>query len=167
MAGALPLSGPCGGLASAAFVGLEVSTKVGGTFCIPSASSTVWPPICQPAQGAGGLGEGHHAPALPRASPAPQDRQRRAEWRVGTYVRVHGHLSSVGREKSMVAFSMRLVTDYNEVRALCALCALRLGPSRQHFFCRLLRAPSFAGRACTARLQPMSRPCLIGGRQQQ
>lgn len=47
--------------------------------------------------------------------PLAQDRQRRAEWRVGTYVRVHGHLSTVGREKSMVAFNMRLVQDFNEV----------------------------------------------------
>ncbi len=46
-----------------------------------------------------------------------QDRQRRAEWREGAYVRVHGHVSSVGREKSIVAFNMRLVADFNEVGA--------------------------------------------------
>ncbi len=34
---------------------------------------------------------------------------------MGVYVRVHGHLSSVGREKSMVAFNMRLIKDFNEV----------------------------------------------------
>ncbi|GAB4820639.1 hypothetical protein N2152v2_007685 [Parachlorella kessleri] len=43
------------------------------------------------------------------------DRQRRAEYRVGVYVRVHGHVSSVGREKSMVAFNIRLISDHNEV----------------------------------------------------
>ena len=34
--------------------------------------------------------------------------------RQGTYVRIHGHMSSFGREKSFVAFNIRPVTDHNE-----------------------------------------------------
>lgn len=45
-----------------------------------------------------------------------QDRQRRSEWREGVYVRAYGHLTTVGRERSMVAFNLRTITDFNEVR---------------------------------------------------
>jgi replication factor A2 len=41
--------------------------------------------------------------------------QRKAEWKEGVYVRVHGHLRAFGGEKSIVAFNIRPVTDFNEV----------------------------------------------------
>jgi len=41
--------------------------------------------------------------------------QRKAEWREGVYVRIHGHLRAFGGEKSIVAFNIRPVTDFNEV----------------------------------------------------
>lgn len=41
--------------------------------------------------------------------------QRKAQWKEGVYVRVHGHLRAFGGEKSIVAFSIRPVTDFNEV----------------------------------------------------
>lgn len=43
------------------------------------------------------------------------DRARRAEWRQGIYVRVHGHISSFGKAQEVVAFNIRPVTDHNEV----------------------------------------------------
>ena len=54
-------------------------------------------------------------PPPPRAD-SEQDRQRRAEWRPGMHVRVHGHISSFGRSQEVVAFNIRPVTDHNEVR---------------------------------------------------
>lgn len=44
-----------------------------------------------------------------------QERQHRAEWRVGVYVRAHGHVNHFNREKMLVAFNIRLITDHNEV----------------------------------------------------
>jgi hypothetical protein len=44
-----------------------------------------------------------------------QLQQRKAECRVGVYVRVHGHLRAFGGEKSIYAFNIRPVKDYNEV----------------------------------------------------
>ncbi len=44
------------------------------------------------------------------------DRQRRAEWRPGMYVRVHGHISSFGKAQEVIAFNIRPVVDHNEVR---------------------------------------------------
>lgn len=44
------------------------------------------------------------------------DRQRRAEWRPGMYVRVHGHISSFGKSQEVIAFNIRPVVDHNEVR---------------------------------------------------
>lgn len=41
--------------------------------------------------------------------------QKRADWRVGVYVRVHGHLRSFENKKSMVVFSLKVVNDFNEV----------------------------------------------------
>ena len=47
--------------------------------------------------------------------------QRRADWRVGVYVRVHGHLRSFENKKSMVVFSLKVIHDFNEVsQKLCA-----------------------------------------------
>lgn len=43
------------------------------------------------------------------------DRQRRAEWRQGVYVRVHGHVSSFGKAQEVIAFNIRPVADFNEV----------------------------------------------------
>jgi hypothetical protein len=43
------------------------------------------------------------------------DKQRRAEWRAGVYVRVHGHVSNFGRNQEVIAFNIRPITDYNEV----------------------------------------------------
>ena len=40
--------------------------------------------------------------------------QRKADWRVGVYVRVHGHLRSFENKKSMVVFSLKVVHDFNE-----------------------------------------------------
>lgn len=42
--------------------------------------------------------------------------QRRADWRVGVYVRVHGHLRSFENKKSMVVFSLKVIIDFNEVQ---------------------------------------------------
>lgn len=39
----------------------------------------------------------------------------RAEWQVGVYVRAHGHINSFNRERMMVAFNIRRITDLNEV----------------------------------------------------
>lgn len=41
--------------------------------------------------------------------------QRKADWRVGAYVRVHGHLRSFENKKSMVVFSLKVILDFNEV----------------------------------------------------
>lgn len=41
--------------------------------------------------------------------------QKRADWRVGVYVRVHGHLRSFENKKSMVVFSLKVINDFNEV----------------------------------------------------
>ena len=35
---------------------------------------------------------------------------------MGVYVRVHGHLRVFDGQKSVVAFNMRPITDFNEVR---------------------------------------------------
>ncbi|EFN58502.1 hypothetical protein CHLNCDRAFT_140549 [Chlorella variabilis] len=43
------------------------------------------------------------------------EKQRRAEWRAGMYVRVHGHISNFGRTQDVLAFNIRTVTDHNEV----------------------------------------------------
>lgn len=43
-----------------------------------------------------------------------QLQQRKAECRVGVYVRVHGHMRAWDGEISIIAFSIRPVTDYNE-----------------------------------------------------
>ncbi|PSC71498.1 replication A 32 kDa subunit [Micractinium conductrix] len=43
------------------------------------------------------------------------DRQRRAEWQPGKYVRVHGHISSFGKSQEVIAFNVRPVADFNEV----------------------------------------------------
>lgn len=43
------------------------------------------------------------------------DRQRRAEWRPGMYVRVHGHISSFGKAQEVIAFNIRPVVDHNEI----------------------------------------------------
>lgn len=40
-----------------------------------------------------------------------------AEWRTGIYVRVHGKISEFDNKKSIMAFQVRLITDFNEVRA--------------------------------------------------
>mmetsp|Transcript_21551 Transcript_21551/g.25952 ORF Transcript_21551/g.25952 Transcript_21551/m.25952 type:complete len:223 (-) Transcript_21551:326-994(-) len=37
------------------------------------------------------------------------------EWKVGTYVRVYGHLRQFQGQRSVVAFTLRPVTDFNEV----------------------------------------------------
>ena len=53
------------------------------------------------------------------APPAPAeselDKQRRAEWRQGIYVRVHGHISSFGKSQEVIAFNIRPIFDHNEV----------------------------------------------------
>jgi len=43
---------------------------------------------------------------------------RRADWRAGAYVRVHGHVRSFDGKPSIVAFNVRPVTDHNEVRCV-------------------------------------------------
>ena len=49
---------------------------------------------------------------------ATQAEQQRSEWRVGTYVRLHGNLRSFDNQRSIVAYHVRPVTDFNEVRHL-------------------------------------------------
>jgi hypothetical protein len=69
-------------------------------------------------------GHTRRAPSFtkPRSSPPPcdadseVDRQRRAQWRPGMYVRVHGHFSNFGQSQDVLAFNVRLVADHNEVR---------------------------------------------------
>lgn len=41
--------------------------------------------------------------------------QQRSEWRVGTYVRLHGNLRSFDNQRSIVAYHMRPVADFNEI----------------------------------------------------
>jgi len=41
--------------------------------------------------------------------------QRRADWRVGVYIRVHGHLRSFENKKNIVIFSLKVIHDFNEV----------------------------------------------------
>lgn len=41
--------------------------------------------------------------------------QMKEDWRVGAYVRVYGNLRTFERKKSMVAYSIKPVHDYNEV----------------------------------------------------
>ena len=48
--------------------------------------------------------------------------QRRADWQVGVYVRVHGHLRSFENKKSMVVFSLKVIHDFNEVRQKLVRC---------------------------------------------
>ncbi|KAK9833208.1 hypothetical protein WJX74_010485 [Apatococcus lobatus] len=43
------------------------------------------------------------------------DAAKKAELRLGVYVRVHGHLRVFDGQKSIVAFNMRPITDFNEV----------------------------------------------------
>ena len=40
-----------------------------------------------------------------------------AEWRTGIYVRIHGKIRDFDNKKSITAFKVRLITDFNEVRA--------------------------------------------------
>ncbi|KAK9810493.1 hypothetical protein WJX72_011667 [[Myrmecia] bisecta] len=44
-----------------------------------------------------------------------QVQQRLQQYRVGMYVRAHGHVRSFQNQKSVVAFNLRAITDYNEV----------------------------------------------------
>lgn len=41
--------------------------------------------------------------------------QQKAEWQNGVYVRVYGHMRSFERKKSIMAYNIRTVHDYNEV----------------------------------------------------
>ena len=50
-----------------------------------------------------------------------QDAAKKAELRMGVYVRVHGHLRVFDGQKSVVAFNMRPITDFNEV-SRCHAC---------------------------------------------
>ncbi|KAI3436764.1 hypothetical protein D9Q98_006176 [Chlorella vulgaris] len=43
------------------------------------------------------------------------EKQRRAEWRPGMYVRIHGHISNFGKSQDVLAYNIRPVTDHNEV----------------------------------------------------
>ncbi|KAK9864910.1 hypothetical protein WJX84_000889 [Apatococcus fuscideae] len=47
------------------------------------------------------------------------DAAKKAELRLGVYVRVHGHLRVFDGQKSVVAFNMRPITDFNEVTYHC------------------------------------------------
>ena len=44
-----------------------------------------------------------------------QAEQQRSVWRVGTYVRLHGNLRSFDNVRSIQAYHLRPVTDFNEV----------------------------------------------------
>jgi replication factor A2 len=39
----------------------------------------------------------------------------RAEWKLGSYVRVYGHLRAFQGQRGVIAFNMRPVTDFNEI----------------------------------------------------
>lgn len=58
----------------------------------------------------------HSVPAADASiAPGAQLAQKRNEWRAGTYVRVYGHMRTFNNAKSMVAFNIRPITDFNEV----------------------------------------------------
>lgn len=42
--------------------------------------------------------------------------QNKAQWRVDAHVRIHGHVRSFNGERQVVAYSIRTITDFNEVR---------------------------------------------------
>jgi len=42
-------------------------------------------------------------------------RSQSAEWTVGSYIRVYGHLRTFQGNRSVVAFSLRTITDFNEI----------------------------------------------------
>lgn len=66
-----------------------------------------------------------HSPPPPWSAEGELERQKRAAWRPGMYVRVHGHLSNFGESQYVLAFNIRLVADHNEVqRAAGPLLAL-------------------------------------------
>lgn len=50
--------------------------------------------------------------------------QRRADWRVGVYIRVHGHLRSFENKKNIVIFSLKVIHDFNEVSHVTWLIAV-------------------------------------------
>lgn len=72
-------------------------------------------------------------PSLRMCAESESDRQRRAEWRPGMYVRVHGHISSFGKAQEVIAFNIRPVVDHNEVRG-CG--GVGRGPGSQVVRCR-------------------------------
>eukprot|EP00873_Tetraselmis_striata_P009563 jgi/Tetstr1/429827/TSEL_019694.t1 len=41
--------------------------------------------------------------------------QNKAQWRVDAHVRIHGHVRSFNGERQVVAYSIRTITDFNEV----------------------------------------------------
>jgi replication factor A2 len=43
------------------------------------------------------------------------EKQKRAEWRIGAYVRVHGHLGNMGTSQAVIAFAIRPIAEHNEV----------------------------------------------------
>ena len=45
-----------------------------------------------------------------------QAMQRMSDWREGVYVRLHGNLSEFEGKFRILAFNVRKVTDFNEVR---------------------------------------------------
>lgn len=44
--------------------------------------------------------------------------QKKAAWRVGAYVRVHGNMRTFDSRRTIVAFNIRAILDFNEVAAL-------------------------------------------------
>lgn len=48
-----------------------------------------------------------------------------AEWRTGIYVRIHGKIREFDNKKSIMAFQVRLITDFNEVRAKGSCASLQ------------------------------------------
>ena len=48
-----------------------------------------------------------------------------AEWRTGIYVRIHGKIREFDNKKSITAFKVRLITDFNEVRAKGSCASLQ------------------------------------------
>ena len=49
------------------------------------------------------------------ADDADGQNQNKAEWKVGAYVRVYGHLRAFQGQRGVIAFNMRPVTDFNEI----------------------------------------------------
>lgn len=73
-------------------------------------------------------------------SPGEQMAQRIAEWRTGVYVRVHGNVSDFDDNWRILAYNIRIITDFNEVGegSQGILCTVHNVYSKSGAWCKLL-----------------------------